>query len=168
MCSDAKNGLRELELDAEEWEIAKQLRDALEILKHAMLFLSRHDATIASVLPVMEYIQKTFSQPDEKYNTAIRVAFKFARKTLLRYYNLTDMSSTYRIAMILHPKYKTSYFKKTLNYSRPYIEAAKKLVRDEFNARYAKLDGEDDESESEASNAGDRQAEDDASSGSKV
>ncbi|RPD57811.1 hypothetical protein L226DRAFT_449700, partial [Lentinus tigrinus ALCF2SS1-7] len=103
--------LREFELDAGEWEVAEQLRDALEILKHATLFFSRHDATVASVLPVMEYIKKTFSEPDEKYNTAIRIAFKFALKTLLRYYNLTDMSSTYRIAMILHPKYKTTYFK---------------------------------------------------------
>ena len=68
-------------------------------MKHATLFFSRHDATVASVLPVMEYIRKTFAEPDEKYNIAIRVAFKFAQQTLTRYYNLTDTSSTYRIAM---------------------------------------------------------------------
>ncbi len=63
------------------------------------------------------------------------------------------------VSSVLHPKYKTSYFKKTLNYSRPYIEAAKKLVRDEFNAHYAKLDREDDDSESDSSD-GEEQARD--------
>ena len=31
ICSDADNGLRDFELSTEEWKIAEQLRDALEV-----------------------------------------------------------------------------------------------------------------------------------------
>lgn len=31
VCSEKENGLRDLELDEEEWDVARQLRDALEV-----------------------------------------------------------------------------------------------------------------------------------------
>ena len=36
---------------------------------------------------------------EEKYSLAIRIACELAKKTLNRYYSLTDQSITYRVAM---------------------------------------------------------------------
>ncbi|KAG1853540.1 hypothetical protein C8R48DRAFT_558143, partial [Suillus tomentosus] len=106
-------GLRKFELTDEEWEIAGQLRDVLKILKDATLFFSRSTPSLATVIPAMDLIDDkltSYSQ-DRKYLPAIRAAVCLAKKTLNRYYELTDTSEVYRIAMVLHPRHKLSYFK---------------------------------------------------------
>ena len=62
---------------------------------------------------------------------------KLAQKKLDRYYSLTDTSSTYRIAMILHPGMKTEYFKQQ-DWLDSWIETAVALVRDEYASVYKK------------------------------
>ena len=47
----------------------------------------------------MEHIKTVFDEANVGYSPAIRFAFRMAKRTLLRYYNLTDKSSAYRIAM---------------------------------------------------------------------
>lgn len=85
------------------------------------------------------------------------------KKTLNRYYSLTDMSQTYRIAMgmsftlfdanytnepikVLHPRNKLNYFKNA-GWEADWIKTASDLVRDEFDLSYADIaidsDGEE-------------------------
>jgi hypothetical protein len=62
---------------------------------------------------------------------------KLAQKKMDRYYSLTDASSTYRIAMILHPGMKSEYFKQQ-EWPDSWIETAEALVRDEYASVYKK------------------------------
>ena len=140
LTSDRKNGLREFELDDNEWDIVTELRDTLkvrlasdyvivrvitdcafnvrlnmsfplyfshaypsayQILKHATTFFSRDTPNLATVIPAMDHIDRTFSaaESNSMYNNAIRASISVAKRTLNRYYSMTDMSDTYRITM---------------------------------------------------------------------
>jgi hypothetical protein len=88
-----------------------------------------------------------------KYSVAIHAALSVGKKTLNRYYEKTDFSKTYRIAMgilwfiphfiianhslllVLHPRHKLNYFK-NVKWEDDWIEAARQLVRDEFDSSY--------------------------------
>jgi hypothetical protein len=53
------------------------------------------------VIPAMDHLDKHLATVslDEKYSPSIRVALSIGKKTLNRYYNRTDDSKLYRIAM---------------------------------------------------------------------
>jgi hypothetical protein len=89
-----------------------------------------------------------------KYSPAIKAALAIGKKTINRYYDKTDHSEVFRIAMgtwytlihnstnnilVLHPRHKLQYFKNA-GWSAEWIETAKALVRDEFDRSYASLD----------------------------
>ncbi|KAH9903879.1 uncharacterized protein BXZ73DRAFT_62294, partial [Epithele typhae] len=97
--------LEEYQLSRREWSIAEQL---LEVLKDATLFFSRSTPNLASVIPVMDVLDErltTTALPGSKtskgvpYDPAIRFAHKFVQQVLNKYYELTDSSECYRIAM---------------------------------------------------------------------
>ena len=89
-----------------------------------------------------------------RYNRAIHASLGIARKTLNRYYTLTDMSEVYRIAMgmlapplfclysdsgffffsariaphvVLHPRHKLAYFK-SANWEDKWMDTALEIV----------------------------------------
>ena len=81
------------------------------------------------------------------YSVSIRAALAIGKKTLNRYYNKTDHSEVYRIAMgklsptcsnftddllVLHPRHKLHYFK-TAGWEDDWIETARGIVREEFD-----------------------------------
>jgi hypothetical protein len=131
LCGDRANGLRDLELKPEEWRIAGQLRDVLkvrlgaesqfpfsitshnQVFLNATLFFSRGTPNLATVIPAMDHIDMVLAlqSVDRQYDPAIRAALAMAKKTLSRYYTLTDSSETYHIAMgtliHLHTDYLT-------------------------------------------------------------
>ncbi len=111
--------MRKYELDEEEWSLVKQLCDILEvcgpllcrvfcnsltfsqIFKDATLFFSRTTPNLATVIPAMDHIDAhlaTASQ-DLKYSPAIRASLALGKAHLNKYYNMTDHSEVYRIAM---------------------------------------------------------------------
>ncbi|KAA1479017.1 hypothetical protein DENSPDRAFT_751545, partial [Dentipellis sp. KUC8613] len=110
---DARLELDKFELVANEWKIVQQLCDVLRILKHATMYFSRDMPNLAVVIPAMDHIDQHFATEalNTKLNPAIRASISIAKRTLNRYYNLTDHSEVYRIAMILHPRHKLEYFK---------------------------------------------------------
>ncbi|KAJ3499225.1 hypothetical protein NLJ89_g10123 [Agrocybe chaxingu] len=134
---DKRNDLRKFEMSAEEWKIAEQLRDILSTLKDAMLFFSRATPNLATVIPAMDYIDTQLTT--QGHNTALKslvcAAIGMAKKTLNRYYTLTDSSEVYRIAMILHPQHKLSYFKK-VGWPQDWIDTAEQLLTDEYERSY--------------------------------
>ncbi|KAF8583965.1 hypothetical protein K439DRAFT_1259331, partial [Ramaria rubella] len=84
-----------------------------QMLKDAMLFFSRGIPNLATVIPAMDHIDwhLASSSLNHKYNAAIHSSLVIAKKTLNWYYDLTDTSEVYRIAMVLHPHHKLAYFK---------------------------------------------------------
>ncbi|KAG1827661.1 hypothetical protein EV424DRAFT_1537239 [Suillus variegatus] len=139
------------ELSNHEWEIIKQLRDILKILKDTMLFFSHATPNLATVISAMDLIEEklmSYSR-NKNYSPAIRAAVRLAKETLNRYYELTDRSEVYCIAMVLHPRHKLAYFK-TARWEDDWINTAETLVRDKFQCSYCALDveGEDIEMES--------------------
>ena len=75
---------------------------ACQIFKDATLFFSRGGTpNVASVIPAMDHLDEhlTSAAISHKYDPAIRAAVAIGKKTLNRYYDRTDHSELYRIAM---------------------------------------------------------------------
>ncbi|KAA1479965.1 hypothetical protein DENSPDRAFT_789736, partial [Dentipellis sp. KUC8613] len=128
----------------------------LQILKDATLFFSRGTPNLATVIPAMDHIDTTLATnaTDASLNTAIRASLGMVKRTLNRYYNLTDSSEVYRIAMVLHPRHKLAYFKNA-QWEDEWIETAREMVQDEFRRSYASLSIPNEaEDEAEASEEG--------------
>ncbi|TDL16425.1 hypothetical protein BD410DRAFT_705554, partial [Rickenella mellea] len=122
---DRSLNLRKYELSSEEWEIASELCNVLKVFKDATLFFSRSTPNLATVIPAMDHIDETLATNalDSRYRPSIHAALSIGKRTLNRYYNLTDNSEVYRIAMVLHPRHKLNYFK-SAGWEDGWIEAA--------------------------------------------
>jgi hypothetical protein len=112
-----KMKLRQYELTEEDWTIATKLRDVLkvcstvgfivytdtvvQIFKDATLFFSRGTPNIATVIPAMDHIDEHLATAalESKYPLAIKAALAIGKRTLNRYYDKTDHSEVFRIAM---------------------------------------------------------------------
>ncbi|KAG2740021.1 hypothetical protein P692DRAFT_201661585, partial [Suillus brevipes Sb2] len=97
-----------------------------QILKDATLYFSRSTPNLSMVIPAMDHIDSVFTNGIIKRDTldpAIRAALGLAKRTLNRYYSLTDTSKVYRIAMVLHPHHKLSYFK-SAGWEEEWVETA--------------------------------------------
>jgi len=114
--------LSKYKLIPEEWKIALKLCDMLkvgvcsfvhmysgnaeltQIFKGATLYFSHGTPNLATVIPTMDHIDKFLataadSGNSSKLSPAIRAALAIGKTTLNKYYNLTDQSEVYRIAM---------------------------------------------------------------------
>ena len=105
----------------------------------------------------MDHIDSTLAMAtqDRTYSSAIRAALAIGKQTLNKYYNKTDCSEVYRIAMgmsaypfkdtylyyysVLHPRHKLQYFE-TAGWEDDWIKTARSIVRDEFDRMYAFMD----------------------------
>jgi hypothetical protein len=117
------------------------------------------------VIPAMDHIDMVFTNaclPTSKFNPAVRAAIKIAKKTLNRYYSLTDASELFRITMgklsisprvaiiisfvyqVLHPRYKLGYFK-AAGWTQEWIDTAEDLVRNQFDLKYTSQYSDDDD-----------------------
>ena len=72
-----------------------------QILKDATTFFSRSAANLATVIPVMDHIDEYFTIQllNEEISPAARLSITIAKQTLNQYYELTDSSDVYQIAM---------------------------------------------------------------------
>jgi hypothetical protein len=109
--------LHKYELDNDEWQIAKQLCDMLQvyfsfilpnvlltshqIFKDTTSFFSRSTPNLATVIPAMDHIDETLTSQatSRDFEPSIRAAIGLAKKTLNRYYSATDQSDVYHIAI---------------------------------------------------------------------
>jgi hypothetical protein len=68
------------------------------------LFFSRGTPSIATIIPAMDHIDKHLATAaiDNEYSLAIKAALAIGKKTLNRYYNKTDHSEVFRIAMDMY------------------------------------------------------------------
>ncbi|KIL54123.1 hypothetical protein M378DRAFT_56185, partial [Amanita muscaria Koide BX008] len=104
----------------------------------ATLYFSR-DAipSLTMVIPAMDHIDEVLATniASANYSHAIRSALSVGKCTLNRYYSKTDFSETYRIAMVLHPRYKLTYFRRT-NWPEEWIKTAETMVRATYDRKY--------------------------------
>ena len=128
----------------------------LQVLKDATLYFSRSTPNLAMVIPAMDYIDTMFTTgllKKEQLDPMICAAVGLAKRTLNRYYSLTDTSELYRIAMgtyihlsmalspvdlsptVLHPCYKLEYFKQA-GWTLEWVATAQNLVRNTFKTSY--------------------------------
>ena len=136
--------------------VTPRLNLLLQVLKDATLYFSRSTPNLAMVIPTMDYIDTTFTTSllkKEQLNPAIHAAVGLAKRTLNRYYSLTDTSELYRIAMgtyihlsmalspvdlsptVLHPRYKLEYFKQA-GWTLEWVATAQNLIRNTFKTSY--------------------------------
>lgn len=73
----------------------------LQVFKDATMFFSQSKPNLATVIPAMDYIdqQLTTDALNLRYSASIQAALSLGKKTLNRYYTMTDHSEIYRIAM---------------------------------------------------------------------
>ena len=133
----------------------------MQIFKDTMLFFSRSTPNLATVIPAMDHIDETLTNQsrDASFEPSIRAAISIAKKTLNNYYDKTDHTEVYRIAMgnfhcivpksklmcmlVLHPCHKLKYFEKA-GWEPDWITAAEEIVRAKFERSYAPSSGEAD------------------------
>ncbi|KAF6755523.1 hypothetical protein DFP72DRAFT_811323 [Ephemerocybe angulata] len=131
--------LRDYELSEDEWLIALQLANSLKIFKDATLYFSRESSpSIPSVIPAIDIVDSFLATctTDPALSPALKLAFSLGKDLLNKYYSLSDMSNIYRIAMVLHPGRKLTYFKKA-GWPDDWIQTARTIVEDEFKQAYA-------------------------------
>jgi len=108
----------------------------------------------------MDHIDKMLATSSDslyKFSVAIRAALAIGKSAMNRYYNKTDQSEVYHIAMglvfyysnisyvlisiylVLHPRHKLEYFKKH-NWEELWIQTAHEIVREEFDQSYTAMD----------------------------
>ncbi|KAE9402040.1 hypothetical protein BT96DRAFT_817004, partial [Gymnopus androsaceus JB14] len=108
------------------------------ILKDATLFFSSNTPSVASVIPAMDAIDEALATgiiDNNILSEPIRHALSIGKKTLNKYYALTDNSTIYRMAMILHPSFKLEYFRKA-GWSDEWIAEAVTVTREHWERRY--------------------------------
>ncbi|KAH9960261.1 ribonuclease H-like domain-containing protein [Russula dissimulans] len=122
----------------EEWELVKQLRDVLKTFKTVTLQFSTDTPCLAAVIPAMDKMHNELTAVSEnvKYSPAVQATLTIGKNLLNKYYSLTDDSEVYRIAMVLHPRYKLKYLEKQ-GWDCEWIETVETIVREEFKASYA-------------------------------
>ncbi|KAE9397309.1 hypothetical protein BT96DRAFT_823537, partial [Gymnopus androsaceus JB14] len=134
----ASNGFADYALSSEEWEAIGDLVKALKILKDATTFFSSNSPNISSVIPAMDTINEVFASgivDNHELCAPLRHALSIGKKTLNKYYALTDDSDIYRITMVLHPLYKLAYFK-TVHWQESLINNAVDVTHKAWTTRY--------------------------------
>ncbi|KAF5356677.1 hypothetical protein D9758_013731 [Tetrapyrgos nigripes] len=134
---DLENGLQQYALTKREWKLAEQLKDVLKVLHDATLFFSCSTPNLATVVPVLDEIDRKFTEwaLNTTLDPAIRAAVSLAKKTLNKYYGKFDYSEVYRVAMVLHPRHKLNYFK-TAEWPESWKNMALEIVRDVYERDY--------------------------------
>ncbi|KAJ3816744.1 hypothetical protein F5878DRAFT_549442, partial [Lentinula raphanica] len=97
--------LNDLILSEKEWEVVEGL---VSVLKEATLFFSTNGANLSSVIPAMDRIDEVFASGilnEETLSQPIRHALTVGKRTLNKYYALSDDSDLYRIAMGTFPPF---------------------------------------------------------------
>jgi hypothetical protein len=121
------------------------------------LFFWGSTPNLATIIPAMDIIDEKFttdSLDHSRFEAPIRATLGLTKKTLNRYYNLTDSSEVYQIAMgmyhfilplsiyadvcdyaVLHPRHKLAYFKNA-GWEDEWIKTAERIVCKEYECLY--------------------------------
>ncbi|MGH7239005.1 MAG: hypothetical protein ACREHG_02955 [Candidatus Saccharimonadales bacterium] len=124
-------------LTGDEWLILKHLEVTLKTFIAATEKVSKAEVPLVyQIIPIIDRFNEIFTNlmTDDTVPLIIRHAAKLASAMLDKYYSLTDACKVYCISMIMHPKYKTYYFRHR-SWPKPWVDEALRLVRNAW-ARY--------------------------------
>ncbi|KAJ3746924.1 hypothetical protein EV360DRAFT_57277, partial [Lentinula raphanica] len=128
----SSNGLAEYALDDEEWKAIEGLVSVLRILKDATNFFSTHTPSVATVIPAMDIIDRSFASGivnNQALSVPVRHALSLGKRTLNKYYELTDESYIYRLAISMYPSYPISFIHMTDRSCSPPSEAQTQILQ---------------------------------------
>ncbi|KAJ3765129.1 hypothetical protein FB446DRAFT_622174, partial [Lentinula raphanica] len=130
--------MSDLALNDDEWEAVEGLVAVLKILKEATTFFSTTNPSVAAVIPTMDAIDEAFASgivDTTEFSGPIRHALSIGKKTLNKYYGLTDDSYIYRMAIVLHPSRKLDYFRNA-EWPDSWVEAAVAVTRESWERTF--------------------------------
>ncbi|KIJ35363.1 hypothetical protein M422DRAFT_180814, partial [Sphaerobolus stellatus SS14] len=110
----------------------------LQVFNKATLRMSQADtALLHQVIPVIDMIRTALENitSNDKLMFVVRHAARNGFQIIDKYYSLTDNSEMYRVAMIMHPSYKTAYFDK-MKWEATWKTTAVDIVRRIWRDRY--------------------------------
>ncbi|KAF5312268.1 hypothetical protein D9619_003301 [Psilocybe cf. subviscida] len=125
-------------------EFAITYRGAIDAMTSERSLNLRNTPSLSKVIPAMDHIDATLAttMDDMTVPPSIRAAVAIGKRTLNKYYNKTDHTEVYRIAMVLDPQHKLEYFTKA-GWEQEWINAACNIVRDEYDRTYALCEVDD-------------------------
>ncbi|RPD70490.1 hypothetical protein L226DRAFT_426001, partial [Lentinus tigrinus ALCF2SS1-7] len=94
-------------------------------------------ALVHEVIPYIDLLTTHVDRfaSDTSLEPCVRAAAQRGRIILDKYYGLTDETCIYRIAMILHPRYKVQYFRGQ-DWPEDWIQEALDTIRGEWTSCY--------------------------------
>ncbi|KAJ3764849.1 hypothetical protein FB446DRAFT_795655 [Lentinula raphanica] len=101
------NGLSDYALDEEEWDAIKDLVSVLKILKDTTSFFLTILPSVSTVIPAMDTIDEVFASGIVDHVTLsapVQHALSIGKRMLNKYYQLSDDSHIYRMAIETPPK----------------------------------------------------------------
>ncbi|THH18573.1 hypothetical protein EUX98_g8934, partial [Antrodiella citrinella] len=116
-----------------EWTVLEELKPLLKYFLLATKRISESDTPLLhNVIPIIDVLTERLQATINNITLtpSVRLAAKRGLKVLNKYYSVTDESVMYRIAMLLHPCYKTEYFKRQL-WETAWIDTALDILREQ-------------------------------------
>ncbi|KAJ3730691.1 hypothetical protein C8R42DRAFT_568476, partial [Lentinula raphanica] len=102
------------------------------LLKDATMFFSSNTVSVAQVIPAMDAIDEALASgmiDNQAVSHPIRHALAIRKKTMNKYYALTDDSDIYsHLALVLHLQRKLNYFTNA-NWTQDWIDSAVEITR---------------------------------------
>ncbi|THH15827.1 hypothetical protein EUX98_g9402 [Antrodiella citrinella] len=133
-----KKSLRRFKPSPEEWIVLEQLEPVLEMFLVATELISHSSQPLLHVvIPIIDKLTAELENVIANNNLvqAVRLAATRGIKVLNKYYSATDESIMYRLAILLHPRYKMAYFKKQ-KWPQDWIDTATDLLRQQWVTYY--------------------------------
>ncbi|KAF7371898.1 Zinc finger BED domain-containing protein 4 [Mycena venus] len=130
--------LGHFKLSKKEWELLEELEPLLDVFLVATEEVSHSRIPlIHDVIHIYDIITGALDDfiDGASRPLTIRAAALRGLTMLNKYYSLTNESVVYRIAVVLHPKHKTTYFSKA-KWPWEWIQTAEMLVREEWEWNY--------------------------------
>ncbi|KAJ3753775.1 hypothetical protein EV360DRAFT_52879 [Lentinula raphanica] len=130
--------ISDLALNDDEWEAIEGLVSMLKILKDATIFFSTSNPSVAAVIPAMDIIDEAFASgivDTAVLSDPVHHALSIGKKTLNKYYELTDDSYVYRMAIVLHPSRKLDYFRNA-KWPDAWVDAAVAVTRENWERTF--------------------------------
>ncbi|KAJ7060829.1 hypothetical protein C8F01DRAFT_988053, partial [Mycena amicta] len=135
------SGLTQYALTAAQWQLAKQLAEALEIFEDITKLFSRAEVPLVyEVIPMLESLedQLTNMRGDVTLPNVIRIAAMAGLLVVGKYYALTDDTEVYRIAIIMCPDKKMQWFEQNDAWRPSDRDEAERVVKRRWNETYAR------------------------------
>lgn len=125
-------------LEPVHWLLLTQLKLLLDQFVEATEHISQYNHPLLhEVIPLIDILTESLDNTIDDFTllpTVCAVALR-GKLVMKKYYSYTDDSVMYRLAMLLHPRYKSVYFEKK-NWCLLWVDTALELLRDQWNLHY--------------------------------